>query len=145
MRTSSARPYGNVLCFRSLRSVFRRFPSRLTLTYPPCSSIMYISNREQIQTRCKWQYFGKIRLINFGRRRPACSFCTEFFSKSCSFPVLWSFAGADFCLIAAKPQRTLDGFARILTKSRRKTARQNRVRICSRLLKFMGGYNPPDS
>jgi len=37
------------------------------------------------------------------------AFCTEFFSKSCTFSVLRSFAGADFRLIAAKPQRTLTG------------------------------------
>ena len=66
--------------------------------------IVLLSNREQIRTRCKWQYFGIIRLINLDRRQPACTFCTEFFSKSCSFSVSRSFDGADFRLTAAKPQ-----------------------------------------
>jgi len=39
--------------------------------------------------------------------------------------VLWNFDGADFWLTATKPQSTLYGLTRILTKGRLKYARQN--------------------
>ncbi|MBP5165915.1 MAG: hypothetical protein ILP09_01480, partial [Oscillospiraceae bacterium] len=42
-----------------------------------------------------------------------------------------SFAGADLCLHGAKTQSILSGWSSILTKCRRKAARQNRVRIGS--------------
>ena len=54
--------------------------------------------------------------------------------------ILHIFSPSEFCRSRFSSDRgkttaNPDGFARILTKSGRKYARQNRVRICSRLLK----------
>ena len=57
--------------------------------------------------------------------------------------ILHIFSPSEFCrsrFLSDRGKTTAnpDGFARILTKSGRKYARQNRVRICSRLLKVKG-------
>ena len=70
-------------------------------------------------------------LSSIATRRGLLLLCTEKSSKIISFSVRSSFWRADLRLIAAKPQRTLDGFARILTKSRRKYAAKNRLEFGS--------------
>ena len=84
-----------------------------------------------IRTRFKRRSFGAFRLPVLDGRRPACVRRAENHLKYHPFEVRRSFAGADLRLREAKTQSILCGWSSILTKCRRKAARQNRVRIGS--------------
>ncbi|MBR6311392.1 MAG: hypothetical protein IKR51_00265, partial [Oscillospiraceae bacterium] len=75
--------------------------------------------------------FGAFRPSDLDGREPACDRRAENRLKYHPFEVRRSFAGADLRLREAKTQSILFGWSSILTKCRRKAARQNRAGIGS--------------
>ena len=95
------------------------------------SSIPDHKHTKPIPTRFKQRSFSAFRLSALGGRQPARDRRDGNHLKYHPLEVRRSFAGADLCLHKAKAQSSLSGWSSILTKCRRKAARQNRVLIGS--------------